>query len=273
MTSSDSRSTSDAPISAGYNPEHLTLEKGRRIGPYEVVSALGAGGMGEVWRATDTRLGRDVALKLLPAAFASDSERVARFEREAKLLASLSHTNIAGLFSFEEATLDGGSSPVRFLTMELAEGEDLAARLKRGAIPVDEAIAVAKQVAEALEAAHEKGIVHRDLKPANVKVSADGHVKVLDFGLAKAWSGDGESAMDSADGSLSPTLTRTGTAAGLILGTAAYMSPEQARGKPVDRRADTWAFGVVLYEILVGRQLFGGETASDVVSCQNSSRH
>src|SRR5262245_58583528 len=146
--------------------------------------------MGEVWRATDTRLGRDVALKLLPAAFASDPVRLARFEREAKLLASLSHSHIAGLFAFEEATLDGASSPVRFLAMELAEGEDLAARLERGAIPVDEAIAIARQVAEALEAAHEKGIVHRDLKPANVKVSAGGQVKVLDFGLAKAWSGD-----------------------------------------------------------------------------------
>jgi serine/threonine-protein kinase len=244
----------------------LTLEKGRRIGPYEVVAPLGAGGMGEVWRATDTRLGRDVALKLLPAAFASDPDRLARFEREAKLLASLSHTHIAGLFALEEATLDGSATPVRFLAMELAEGEDLAERLKRGAIPVDEAIAIAKQIAEALEAAHEKGIVHRDLKPANVKVSAEGHVKVLDFGLAKAWSGEGDGAMDSADGSQSPTLARTGTAAGLILGTAAYMSPEQARGKPVDKRADIWSFGVVLFEMLTGQRLFDGETVSDVLA-------
>jgi len=222
--------------------------------------------MGEVWRATDTRLGRDVALKLLPTAFASDPDRLARFEREAKLLASLSHTNIAALFALEEATLDGTSSPVRFLAMELAEGEDLATRLKRGAIPVDEAIAIAKQVAEALEAAHEKGIVHRDLKPANVKVSAEGHVKVLDFGLAKAWSGDVDGAAESAEWSQSPTLARTGTAAGLILGTAAYMSPEQARGKPVDKRADVWSFGVLLFEMLTGRRLFDGETVSDVLA-------
>jgi serine/threonine-protein kinase len=222
--------------------------------------------MGEVWRATDTRLGRDVALKLLPAAFASDPDRLARFEREAKLLASLSHTHIAGLFALEEASFGDGATPVRFLAMELAEGEDLAERLKRGAIPVDEAIAIAKQIAEALEAAHEKGIVHRDLKPANVKVSAEGHVKVLDFGLAKAWSGEGDGATESADWSQSPTLARTGTAAGLILGTAAYMSPEQARGKPVDKRADVWSFGVLLFEMLTGRRLFDGETISDVLA-------
>jgi serine/threonine-protein kinase len=222
--------------------------------------------MGEVWRATDTRLGRDVALKLLPAAFASDPDRLARFEREAKLLASLSHTHIAGLFALEEAPLDSGATPVRFLAMELAEGDDLAARLKRGAIPVEEAISIAKQIAEALEAAHEKGIVHRDLKPANVKVSAEGHVKVLDFGLAKAWSGEVDGASDSADWSQSPTLARTGTAAGLILGTAPYMSPEQARGKPVDKRADVWAFGVVLFEMLTAKRLFDGETVSDVLA-------
>jgi serine/threonine-protein kinase len=221
--------------------------------------------MGEVWRATDTRLGRDLALKLLPAALASDPDRLGRFEREARLLASLSHTHIAGLFTLEEATLESGAPPVRFLAMELAEGQDLAERLKRGAIPVDEAIATARQIAEALEAAHEKGIVHRDLKPANVKVSAEGHVKVLDFGLAKAWSSEGEGATDGTDGSQSPTLARTGTAAGLILGTAGYMSPEQARGKPVDKRADIWSFGVVLFEMLTGKRLFDGETVPDVL--------
>ncbi len=224
--------------------------------------------MGEVYRATDTRLGRDVALKLLPDAFASDRARLARLEREAKLLASLSHPNIAGLFALEQAALDGAAAPVLFLAMELAAGEDLAERLKRGPIPVDEAIIIAKQIAEALEEAHEKGIVHRDLKPANVKVAEDGKVKVLDFGLAKAWSGD---AGDMASGtsallSQSPTLAHTGTAAGLILGTAAYMSPEQARGKAVDRRADVWAFGLVLYEMLSGRRPFGGETVTDVLA-------
>ena len=244
----------------------MTLEKGHRLGLYEVLAPLGAGGMGEVWRATDTRLGRDVALKLLPAAFASDPDRLARFEREAKLLASLSHAHIAGLFALEQAFLEGSATPLRFLAMELALGEDLAERLKRGAIPVDEALAIAKQIAEALEAAHEKGIVHRDLKPANVKVSAEGHVKVLDFGLAKAWSGDGDGTPESSDWSQSPTLARTGTAAGLILGTAAYMSPEQARGKPVDKRADIWAFGVVVFEMLSGKRLFDGETVSDVLA-------
>jgi serine/threonine-protein kinase len=242
------------------------LTTGQRLGAYAVVAPLGAGGMGEVWRATDTRLARDVALKLLPAAFASDPDRLARFEREAKLLAALSHTHIAGLYALEEATLDGSASPVRFLAMELAEGEDLAERLRRGAIPADEAIAIARQIAEALEAAHEKGIVHRDLKPANVKLSPEGHVKVLDFGLAKAWGGDGDAAPESSDWSRSPTLARTGTAAGLILGTAAYMSPEQARGKPVDKRADVWSFGVLLFEMLTGKRLFDGETVSDVLA-------
>jgi serine/threonine-protein kinase len=192
--------------------------------------------MGEVYRATDTKLGREVALKLLPEAFSSDPERLARFEREARLLAALNHPNIAHVYGFESATPPGGPA-VHFLAMELVEGEDLAERLKRGAIPVDEAIAIAKQIAEGLEEAHEKGIVHRDLKPANVKVTPDGKVKVLDFGLAKAWEGPGAA---SSDLSQSPTLAHTGTAAGLILGTAAYMSPEQARGKPVDKRADIW---------------------------------
>jgi len=227
-----------------------------------VVSPLGAGGMGEVHRATDTKLGRDVAIKLLPEGFAADPDRLARFEREAKLLASLNHPNIAHVYGFESATLADGSS-AHFLAMELVPGEDLAERLKRGAIPIDETIAIAKQIAEALEEAHERGIVHRDLKPANVKLTPDGKVKVLDFGLAKAWEGPGAA---SSDLSQSPTLAHTGTAAGLILGTAAYMSPEQARGKPVDKRADIWAFGVVLYEMLTGRRLFEGETVSDVLA-------
>jgi serine/threonine protein kinase len=243
----------------------LSLAPGSTLAHYRVTAALGAGGMGEVYRASDTKLGRDVALKLLPEAFASDPDRLARFEREAKLLASLNHPGIAQIYGFESATLEG-RTVAHVLVMELVEGEDLAARLKRGAVPVDEALAIAKQVAEALEEAHEKGIVHRDLKPANVKVTPDGKVKVLDFGLAKAWAGDASGVSSSADLSQSPTLAHTGTAAGLILGTAAYMSPEQARGKPVDRRADIWAFGVVLYEMLTGRALFAGETVSDVLA-------
>jgi len=217
-----------------------------------------------VFRATDSRLGRDVALKRLPPAFASDPERVARFEREAKLLASLNHPGIAHLYGLETASLDGGTAYV--LVMELVPGEDLAARLARGPLPVDEATLVARQIAEALEAAHEKGIVHRDLKPANVRIAPDGQVKVLDFGLAKAWNEDGTTARSSPELSQSPTLARTGTAAGLILGTAAYMSPEQARGKPVDKRADVWAFGALLYEMLTGQKLFQGETVSDVLA-------
>jgi Tol biopolymer transport system component len=222
--------------------------------------------MGEVWRATDTRLSRDVALKLLPEAFASDPDRLARFEREARVLAALNHPGIAHVYGFESAQVPEGSS-VHFLAMELVEGEDLAERLRRGPIPVDDAIEIAKQVAEALEEAHEKGIVHRDLKPANVKLTPEGKVKVLDFGLAKAWSGNDHPTSGSGPAvSQSPTLARTGTQAGVILGTAAYMSPEQARGKAVDRRADIWAFGVVLFEMLTGRRLFDGETVSDVLA-------
>src|SRR3990172_4677786 len=229
---------------------------------YRVTAAIGAGGMGEVYRAKDTKLDREVAIKVLPADLSQDPERLARFEREAKLLASLNHPNIAHVYGFESATLDDGAA-VHFLAMELVPGEDLAERLKRGAIPVDEAIVIAKQIAEALEEAHEHGIVHRDLKPANVKVTPDGKVKVLDFGLAKAWEGPGAV---SSDLSQSPTLAHTGTAAGLILGTAAYMSPEQARGKAVDKRADIWAFGVLVYEMLTGRRLFDGETVSDTLA-------
>ena len=221
--------------------------------------------MGEVYRATDSKLGREVAIKVLPGEWAQDPGRLARFEREAKLLASLNHTNIAQVYGFESASPPGGPA-VHFIAMELVEGEDLAERLERGPIPVEEALPFARQIAEALEEAHEKGIIHRDLKPANVKVTPDGRVKVLDFGLAKAWRGDGPSVTSSAGLSQSPTLAQTGTAAGLILGTAAYMSPEQARGRTVDKRSDVWAFGVVLYEMLAGRRLFEGETVSDVLA-------
>ena len=221
--------------------------------------------MGEVYRATDTKLGRDVAIKLLPVAFAADPDRLARFEREAKLLASLNHPGIAHLYGFESAALPDGTS-AHFLAMELVLGEDLADRLKRGPVPVEDAIPIARQIAEALEEAHEKGIVHRDLKPANVKLAPDGRVKVLDFGLAKAWTDDASGLSSSGNLSQSPTLAHTGTAAGLILGTAAYMSPEQARARPVDKRADIWAFGVVVYEMITGRRLFEGETVSDVLA-------
>jgi len=237
----------------------MSLVPGTRLGPYEVIAAIGAGGMGEVYRATDTKLKREVAIKVLPAGVAQDAERLARFKREAQLLASLNHPNIAAIYGLDE---DGDKL---FLVLELVEGEDLAERLKRGAIPLDEVMAIAKQIAEALEEAHEKGIVHRDLKPANVKLTPDGKVKVLDFGLAKAYASDvsGGGSFDSAN---SPTLTHAATMAGMILGTAAYMSPEQARGKSVDKRADIWAFGVVLYEMLTGTQLFHGETVSDTLA-------
>jgi len=237
---------------------------GQTLAHYRVSAAIGAGGMGEVYRATDTKLGREVAIKVLPPEVAQDPERLARFEREAKLLASLNHPNIAHVYGFESATPEGGS-PAHFLAMELVEGEDLAERLKRGPIPIDETLEVAKQIAEALEEAHEHGIVHRDLKPANVKLTAEGKVKVLDFGLAKAYAGDAASG-SSGELSQSPTLAHTGTQAGVILGTAAYMSPEQARGKSVDKRADIWAFGVVLFEMLTGRRLFAGETVSDILA-------
>jgi Tol biopolymer transport system component len=237
----------------------MSLAPGARIGPYEVIARLGAGGMGEVFRARDTRLGRDVALKVLPAAFKEDEARLARFRREAQLLASLNDPHIAAIYGIEET--DG----IVALALELADGEDLSDRLKRGAIPLDEAVAIARQITEGLEAAHEKGIVHRDLKPANVKVGPDGKVKVLDFGLAKAWEVDAASG-SSPELSNSPTLARTGTAAGMILGTAAYMSPEQARGKPADKRSDIWAFGVVMWEMLTGRRLFQGETVSDTLA-------
>ena len=237
---------------------------GRTLAHYRITAAIGAGGMGEVYRATDTKLGRDVAIKVLPAEVAGDAERLARFEREARLLASLNHPNIAHVYGFEGATAPDGSA-VHFLAMELVLGEDLAERLKRGRIPVDEALDVARQIAEALEQAHEKGIVHRDLKPANVKLTPDGKVKVLDFGLAKAYAGD-TAAGSSADLSQSPTLAQTGTQAGVILGTASYMSPEQARGRRVDKRTDIWAFGALLFELLTGDRAFAGETVTDVLA-------
>jgi len=238
---------------------------GQTLAHYRVSAAIGAGGMGEVYRATDTTLGREVALKLLPAELATDPDRLARFEREAKLLAALNHPGIAHLYGFDVVTLPDGTR-AHALAMELVEGEDLATRLRRGPLPLDEALEVARQVAAALEEAHERGIVHRDLKPANVKLTPDGKAKVLDFGLAKAWTGEAQGAASAPDLSQSPTLAHTGTAAGLILGTAAYMSPEQARGKPVDRRSDIWSFGVLLYEMLTGRALFAGETVSDVLA-------
>jgi len=220
---------------------------------YRLDEKIGEGGMGVVWKATDTTLGRPVAIKILPEMFSEDPERLSRFEREAKLLASLNHPNIAVIHGLHQA------EGVHFLAMELVQGEDLAQRLQRGVMPVEEAVAVAKQIAEALEAAHESGVVHRDLKPANIQITPEGQVKVLDFGLAKAFESDSASGSPS----LSPTMTSAGTRAGMILGTAAYMSPEQARGRSVDRRADIWAFGCVLLEMLTAKQTFGGETISD----------
>ena len=234
----------------------MAIGPGARLAHYEISSLLGKGGMGEVWRARDTKLERDVAMKFLPHEFAVDAERLARFEREARLLAALDHPNVASIFGLEE--VEGH----RFLVMQLVEGEDLAQRIERGTIPVDEALGIAMQIAEALEAAHEKGIVHRDLKPANVKVDPEGQVRILDFGLAKAL----ESEPGDRDVSMSPTITHAATRAGVILGTAAYMSPEQARGKSVDRRADIWAFGVLLWEMLTGQRVFSGETVTDTLA-------
>jgi serine/threonine protein kinase len=234
----------------------MSLSPKSSLGPYEIVSALGAGGMGEVYRAKDSRLGREVAIKVLPDSVATDAERLARFKREAQVLAALNHPNIASVYGLEES----GGHPA--LIMELVEGSTLADRLQRGAISLDEALHLAKQIAEALEAAHEKGIVHRDLKPANIKIAPDGTVKVLDFGLAKAMEGE-TSVPDMAK---SPTISAMATHIGVILGTAAYMSPEQAKGKSVDRRADIWSFGVVLYEMLTGKHLFTGETVSEVLA-------
>ncbi len=228
----------------------MSLTPGGRLGPFEITGAIGAGGMGEVFRARDTKLNREVAIKVLPEAFAHDAERLGRFTREAQTLASLNHPNIATIHGIEDVPGTGGSGPAsRALVMELVDGQDLSAHIARGPIPIAEALPIARQIAEALEAAHEHGIIHRDLKPANIKIRIDGTVKVLDFGLAKAMDPGGASS-SSPNVSHSPTLTHQGTSAGLIIGTAAYMSPEQAKGKPVDKRADIWAFGVVLYEML-----------------------
>jgi serine/threonine protein kinase/Tol biopolymer transport system component len=229
---------------------------GKQLAQYEVIERIGVGGMGEVFRARDVKLGREVALKVLPAEFAAHPERLARFQREAQVLAGFNHPNIATLYGFEQA------EGVHFLAMELVDGVDLAERLQDGPIPSNEALRIAADIAEAMEAAHAQGIVHRDLKPANVKLTADDRVKVLDFGLAKAIAGDTPSGQDTLH---SPTITSMGTVAGVILGTAAYMSPEQARGKAVDKLSDIWAFGCVLYEMLSGRRAFGGDSVSDTL--------
>src|SRR5690242_3720289 len=225
----------------------MALVTGDKLGPYEIIEPIGAGGMGEVYRARDTKLKRDVALKVLPEAFANDPARMARFQREAEVLASLNHPNIAHLYGLEDNAL----------VMELVEGPSLPCPL-----PVETAIDYARQIAEALEYAHEKGVVHRDLKPANVKITPEGVVKVLDFGLAKAI----DDPLPSVDPSNSPTLTLGATRVGMILGTAAYMSPEQASGVPADRRADIWSFGAVLYEMLAGKRAFPGESAADTLA-------
>ncbi|MCM2268964.1 MAG: serine/threonine-protein kinase [Thermoanaerobaculia bacterium] len=237
----------------------VTPAPGTRLGPYEITAKLGEGGMGVVYRAKDFHLGREVALKVLPEGFSADPDRVARFEREAKLLAQLNHPNIAQIHGLEV------SGPIRALVMELVEGPTLAERLEKGALPLNESLSIARQIAEALEEAHEKGIVHRDLKPQNIKASIEGKVKVLDFGLAKAMDPAGNSAALPVDFAHSPTITFGATREGVILGTAAYMSPEQARGGAIDKRADIWAFGVVVYEMLTGERLFSGESVVDVL--------
>ena len=241
----------------------MALAVGTRVGPFEVQSALGAGGMGEVYRARDTKLRRDVAIKILPEAFAADPDRIARFQREAELLAALNHPNVACVYGVEESRPSGSGHVTLAIVLELVEGDTLADRIARGRIDLDDALSIARQIADALEAAHDRGVIHRDLKPANIKITPEGRVKVLDFGLAKMAERD-----PSAVGlSVSPTLSVHATREGVILGTAAYMSPEQARGKPVDRRTDIWAFGCVLFEMLTGRKTFeGGDTVSDAVA-------
>ena len=235
------------------NSRNMALAPGTRLGAYEILSLIGKGGMGEVYRAYDTKLGRDVALKILPDAFTNDPERLARFRREAQVLASLNHPHIGAIYGLEDA------NSMQFLVLELVEGESLDKRIARGPIPVEEALGIAKQVAEALEAAHDKGIIHRDLKPANIALTTDGNVKVLDFGLAKV------RAEDVPELTHSPTMMEP-TVDGVLLGTAPYMSPEQARGKPVDKRTDIWAFGCVLYEMLAGHHAFRGATFSDTIA-------
>jgi eukaryotic-like serine/threonine-protein kinase len=239
----------------------LGLAAGTRLGPYEVTAQIGVGGMGEVYRATDTNLKRQVAIKVLPDSVALDAARLARFQREAEVLASLNHPNIAAIYGLERA----GS--LTALVMELVEGETLAERIAQSPLPLRDAMPIARQITAALEAAHEQGIVHRDLKPANIKVRADGKVKLLDFGLAKTADGGALPSLSGFVGaSQSPTMTRGATEAGMILGTAAYMSPEQARGLPADQRTDIWAFGVVLAEMVTGRRLFEGDTTSDIIA-------
>jgi len=242
----------------------MPLAENQPLLHYRLAGKLGQGGMGEVWKAVDTDLNREVAIKVLPEAFSQNPERLARFEREARLLASLNHPNIASIYGLHEAPAAGSGQAVRFLAMELVPGDDLAQRLERGPLSTGEAQRIALQIAEALETAHGQGVIHRDLKPANIKLTADGQVKVLDFGLAKA--ADPGPDGSGADPSLSPTMTSAGTQLGMILGTAAYMSPEQARGHVVDYRADIFAFGCVLYEMLTGRRLFSGKTVSDTLA-------
>ncbi len=236
----------------------MALSSGTRLGPYAITAQIGVGGMGEVYRARDTKLDRDVAIKVLPASLAGDPERSARFQREAKTLASLNHPNIAAIYGLEES--DG----IKALVMELVEGPTLADRIAQGAVPIDEALPIAKQIAEALEAAHDQGVIHRDLKPANIKLRPDGVVKVLDFGLAKALEPAGTM---SPGMSQAPTITTPAmTQAGMILGTPGYMSPEQTRGQTTNRQTDIWAFGCVLHEMFSGKPAFRGETVSDTIA-------
>jgi serine/threonine protein kinase len=233
----------------------MAISIGTQLGSHEIAGLLGKGGMGEVYRARDTKLKRDVAIKILPEEFSRDPDRVSRFQREAEVLASLNHSNIAAIYDLEETQ---GS---RFLVLELVEGETLAERIQHGPIPVTEALNIAKSICEALEAAHEKGVVHRDLKPANVKITPQGIVKVLDFGLAKVREASGPATSLSN----SPTML-SGSTPGVIMGTAAYMSPEQAKGRPLDRRTDIFAFGCVLYEMLTGTPAFDGEDTTEILS-------
>ncbi len=234
----------------------MALADGTRLGTYEILSPIGAGGMGEVYRAKDTKLGREVAIKVLPEVFSRNRERLARFQREARLLASLNHPNIGAIHELAES--DGQP----FLVLEFVEGENLQDRLKRGVLAVEEGLQVCRQVTEGLEAAHEKGVIHRDLKPANVMITAEDTVKVLDFGLAKVFAGE----VSESEEAHSPTITQGQTREGAILGTASYMSPEQARGRSVDKRTDIWSFGCLLYEVLTGRRAYEGPTVSDNIA-------
>ena len=241
-----------------YRPKIVTLmllAPGRKLAHYEILELIGKGGMGEVYRAHDAKLKRDVALKVLPEAFANDAQRMARFEREAQLLASLNHPNIAAIYGLEQ------SDNLRFLVLELVPGDTLAERLRRGPLPISEALDLATQIADAVAAAHDNGVIHRDLKPANIKITPDGQIKVLDFGLARVAEPEPDAMAEGV--SDSPTLSAHATRVGVILGTAAYMSPEQARGRTVDKRTDIFSFGAVLYEMLTGRQLFKGVDVAD----------